>query len=57
MEEVQGFIVAAWEEGREARSAGHRRANAAARIFLTGRLDDRRLGRWWRGGHDGPPSL
>ncbi|MBK9517973.1 MAG: DNA polymerase II [Anaeromyxobacter sp.] len=42
MEEVQGFIVAAWEEGRQARSAGPRGAGAAGRIFLTGRLDDRR---------------
>ncbi len=37
MEEVQGFIVSAWEE----RPAG-RRPNAPARIFLTGRLEDRR---------------
>jgi DNA polymerase-2 len=42
MQEVQGFIVAAWEEGRESRSTGPRRAGAAARIFLTGRLEDRR---------------
>jgi DNA polymerase-2 len=38
MEEVRGFIVAAWEEGRE---AGPRHA-AAGRIFLTGRLEDGR---------------
>ncbi len=42
MEEAQGFIVAAWEEGGETRSAGPRRAEAAKRIFLTGRLDDGR---------------
>jgi DNA polymerase-2 len=42
MEEARGFIVAAWEEGREVRSAGARRGNSAGRIFLTGRLDDRR---------------
>jgi DNA polymerase-2 len=42
MAQVQGFIVAAWEEGRGTRSAGARRAEAAGRIFLTGRLDDRR---------------
>jgi DNA polymerase-2 len=42
MEEARGFIVAAWEEGRELRAAGARRGDAAGRIFLTGRLDDRR---------------
>jgi DNA polymerase-2 len=42
MEEVQGFIVAAWEEGRDARAAAPRRADAGERIFLTGRLADRR---------------
>jgi DNA polymerase-2 len=41
MEQAQGFIVAAWEEGRETRSAGPR-AGAPGRIFLTGRLDDGR---------------
>jgi len=42
MEEAQGFIVAAWEEGRGTRSAEAGRADTAGRIFLTGRLDDRR---------------
>lgn len=42
MQVVQGFIVAAWEEARQARSAGPGRAGEAGRIFLTGRLDDRR---------------
>ena len=42
MEEARGFIVAAWEEGREGRTAGARRGDAAGRIFLTGRLDDGR---------------
>jgi DNA polymerase-2 len=40
MEQVQGFLVAAWEESRDA--AGSRRPGAARRIFLTGRLEDRR---------------
>src|SRR5512137_346966 len=40
MEETRGFIVAAWEEGRGASAA--RLAGKGARIFLTGRLDDRR---------------
>ena len=35
---VQGFIVAAWEEGRRARGAGPR--PQAGRILLTGRLED-----------------
>ena len=38
MEEAKGFIVAAWEEERDA-SARARRADAAGRIFLTGRLE------------------
>jgi len=42
MEEAQGFIVAAWAEGRDPRSAGPLRADSAERIFLTGRLDDGR---------------
>ncbi|HEY3357235.1 MAG TPA: DNA polymerase domain-containing protein [Polyangia bacterium] len=42
MEEVHGFIVAAWEAGRGTRAPGPRRADAAGRIFLTGRLDDGR---------------
>src|SRR5512140_1912661 len=42
MEEARGFIVAAWEEGRELRAAEARRGGAAGRIFLTGRLDDGR---------------
>jgi DNA polymerase-2 len=42
MEEAQGFIVAAWEEGRDAPVPGPRRADAAGRIFLTGRLEDGR---------------
>jgi len=42
MEEALGFIVAAWEEGREVRAAAARCGDAAGRIFLTGRLDDRR---------------
>jgi DNA polymerase II len=42
MAQAQGFIVAAWEEGRGRRSAGPRQAEPAGRIFLTGRLDDRR---------------
>src|SRR5512141_3416795 len=39
MERAQGYLVAAWEETP---SAGPRRADAPRRIFLTGRLDDRR---------------
>jgi DNA polymerase II len=42
MEERQGFIVAAWEEGRSPPSGGPARGDAAGRIFLTGRLEDRR---------------
>lgn len=42
MDQAQGFIVAAWEEGRGRNSAEPRRADAAGRIFLTGRLDDGR---------------
>jgi DNA polymerase-2 len=41
MEEVCGFIVAAWEEVRDG-SAGARRASTPGRIFLTGRLEDGR---------------
>jgi len=39
MEEVRGFIVAAWEEGQGTRA---RLTDAAGRIFLTGRLEDGR---------------
>jgi DNA polymerase II len=42
MEDARGFIVAAWEEGRELRAGGAHRGDAAGRIFLTGRLDDGR---------------
>ncbi len=42
MVEAQGFIVAAWEEGRVQGPAGPRRAEEAGRVFLTGRLDDGR---------------
>jgi DNA polymerase-2 len=41
MTEVQGFIVAAWDEGRDG-NAGPRRATSGPRIFLTGRLGDGR---------------
>ena len=41
MEEVRGFIVAAWDEGPDG-GATDRRGNAAGRIFLTGRLEDGR---------------
>jgi DNA polymerase-2 len=42
MREAQGFIVAAWEEGRGAEASRARTAGAAGRIFLTGRLEDGR---------------
>ena len=41
MEEAKGFVVAAWDEGREDRTRA-RRATVAGRFFLTGRLEDGR---------------